>query len=253
MNQAATLEQTFGPLSDRERRIAAQAQGGAFQERVLSWMWATFGQEVAADRQERNHRFLEEALELVQAGGATREEVQLLVDYVYGRPVGEVAQEVGGVMITLAALCLAHKLDLHQCADIELARVWTLVDKIRAKHASKPKGSPLPGVGASQNLETHQKHCTSTSPYSPVLSCCGGGSYDAKPGFRVHIQKMVESCGTTYVICLDRPERPLDAKPWDEGRISPDRFENLEHANSEATEWADFLGASFTPYEDATA
>ena len=39
------------------------------------------------------HRFLEEALELVQACGATASEAHQLVDYVYGRPVGEPAQE----------------------------------------------------------------------------------------------------------------------------------------------------------------
>jgi hypothetical protein len=36
-------------------------------------MQACFGPEISADRVERNHRFLEEALELVQACGAARE------------------------------------------------------------------------------------------------------------------------------------------------------------------------------------
>ena len=107
-------------------------------------MMECFGPTIAADRHERNHRFLEEALELVQACGATQDEARQLVDYVYGRPVGDRAQEVGGVMITLAALCLAQAIDMRAAGEIELARIWTMVEQIRAKQASKPKHSPLP-------------------------------------------------------------------------------------------------------------
>lgn len=79
-----------------------------FQDRVQPWMLECFGAEIAADRKERNHRFLEESLELVQAHGCTQVEAHQRVDYVYGRDIGEKAQEVGGVMATLAALCLAQ-------------------------------------------------------------------------------------------------------------------------------------------------
>ena len=119
-----------------------------FQQRVQPWMMECFGPTISADRQERNHRFIEEALELAQACGATQSEAHQLVDYVYGRPVGEPAQEVGGVMVTLAALCLANGLDMHAAGEIELARIWTKVEQIRAKQAAKPKHSPLPGAPA---------------------------------------------------------------------------------------------------------
>lgn len=117
-----------------------------FQYRVQPWMMATFGTEIAADTAERNHRFLEESLELVRACGCTASEARQLVDYVFGRPVGEPAQEVGGVMVTLAALCLAQGLDMHAAGETELARIWTKVEAIRAKQASKPKHSPLPAA-----------------------------------------------------------------------------------------------------------
>ena len=107
-------------------------------------MMACFGPEIAADIQERNHRFLEEALELVQACGATASEAHQLVDYVYGRPVGDKHQEIGGVMVTLAALCLAQGQNMHAAGETELARIWTKVEQIRAKQAAKPKHSPLP-------------------------------------------------------------------------------------------------------------
>lgn len=115
-----------------------------FQQRVSAWMQACFGETISADRAERNHRFLEEALELVQACGCSQAEAHQLVDYVFGRPAGEAGQEVGGVMITLAALCAAHDLDLTTCAEEELSRIWTKIEQIRAKHAAKPASGPLP-------------------------------------------------------------------------------------------------------------
>lgn len=115
-----------------------------FQYRVKPWMAECFGPEISGDQQERNHRFLEEALELVQACGATASEAHQLVDYVYGRPVGDKIQEIGGVMVTLAALCLAHGLNMHLAGESELQRIWTKVDQIREKQAAKPKHSPLP-------------------------------------------------------------------------------------------------------------
>ncbi|MGG2044065.1 hypothetical protein [Burkholderia gladioli] len=117
-----------------------------FQARVQPWMLQCFGAAIAADRVERNHRFLEEALELVQSLGCTASEAHQLVDYTFGRPVGEPAQEVGGVMTTLAALCLANILDMHAAGEAELARISepAMVLKIRAKQAAKPKHSPLP-------------------------------------------------------------------------------------------------------------
>lgn len=115
-----------------------------FQQEVDRWLIACFGEEIARDTVERNHRFIEEALELVQAGGCTASEAHQLVDYVFNRPVGDMWQEVGGVMNTLAALCLAHDLDMVDCGNREIARCWTKVEKIRAKQAAKPKHSPLP-------------------------------------------------------------------------------------------------------------
>lgn len=123
------------------RTISAEP---TFQQRIQPWMLACFGAEIAADKAERNHRFIEEALELVQATGCSAGEAHQLVDYVYGRPVGEPVQEIGGVMVTLAALCLAHGMDMHGAAETELARIWTKVEQIRAKQAAKPKHSPLP-------------------------------------------------------------------------------------------------------------
>lgn len=127
-----------------QRRSALASPEQAFQARVDDWLIACFGEKIARDKIERNHRFLEESLELVQSNGCTASEAHQLVDYVFNRPVGELKQEVGGVMNTLAALCLANGISMDECGETELARVWTKVEKIRAKQAAKPKHSPLP-------------------------------------------------------------------------------------------------------------
>jgi hypothetical protein len=116
----------------------------SYQRRVKNWVLACFGEKIASDRLERADRFLEEALELLQSGGYPKDRVAALVDYVFSRPVGDPDQETGGVMVTLAAYCEAHEVDLHAAAERELARVWTKVDAIRAKQAAKPVGSALP-------------------------------------------------------------------------------------------------------------
>jgi hypothetical protein len=123
-----------------------RATAETFQARVHPWLQECFGPQIAADTVERNHRFLEESLELVQALGCTESEALQLVDYVFNRDRGTPSQEVGGVMVTLAALCLANGLDMHGSAESELARIWTKVETIRAKQAAKPPHSPLPAT-----------------------------------------------------------------------------------------------------------
>jgi len=118
-----------------------------FQDRVRAWAVHTFGIEILSNKRERGFRFCEESLELVQAVGITKEEVLQLVDYVYGRPIGTVKEEVGGVGTTLASLCVTHDIDMEGCFNHELDyKCWPKAEAIRAKHNSKVnKDSSLPG------------------------------------------------------------------------------------------------------------
>lgn len=137
----ARKRKTTSPKSTTK---AAVTEASGFQTRVQPWLIECFGEEIASNREERNHRFLEEALELVQACDTTADEAHALVDYVFGRPVGEPSQEVGGVMLTLAALCLANGFDMEASGATELDRVWNKIEQIRCKQAAKPEHSPLP-------------------------------------------------------------------------------------------------------------
>lgn len=117
-----------------------------FQWRVFQWMKECFARPDSLTKEQRAFRFIEEALELVQAAGTSREDVERLVAYTYGRPVGEVRQEIGGVMVTLAGLAQACSVNMEHAGDQELMRCIANTEKIRAKDLAKPQRSPLPGA-----------------------------------------------------------------------------------------------------------
>ena len=131
---------------------AAVALHTDYQTRAVNWVREAFGSQPVDCKQERAHRFLEEALEAVQAAGTTYPEALQLVDYVFSRPVGEVGQEVGGVLLTLAPFAAAYGVDMTAAGEAELARVNTpeIITKCRAKNASKPRNSPLPGTAPAE-------------------------------------------------------------------------------------------------------
>lgn len=110
-----------------------------YQAAVARWMIECFGEIIAMDPLERIMRFLEEALELAQAEGMTSEEAERVLAYVYGRDAGETPQEVGGVMVTLAAFCYRRGVDLQTEALREIDRIDSpeMRRKIFAKQAFK--------------------------------------------------------------------------------------------------------------------
>lgn len=123
---------------ERARRVA-EKELQTLQDRVLPWLNECFTQEIIDNVTERNDRFLEEALELVQSLGYSKDQAIAMVEYVFDREKGDPPQEVGGVMITLAALCIANNLDMHKNGETELTRIWKNVEKIRRKNAAKPR------------------------------------------------------------------------------------------------------------------
>lgn len=111
-----------------------------FQDRVRHWLKFAFEERfphIIDCKRERNHRFLEESLELVQACGLPEIEAIELVKYVYSRPVGEIFQEAGGVSTTFSALCHTHGINVNHAAETELERDYRVVDKIRTRQALK--------------------------------------------------------------------------------------------------------------------
>lgn len=118
-----------------------------FQKNIDGWMRQCFGPVISMDKVERGDRLAEEVFELLQSGGYNPLRLLPLISYTWGRPAGEPLQELGGVMVTLAAYATPHGLDLRQACNVEYERINTpeMIEKIRQKQlAKKDIHGPLP-------------------------------------------------------------------------------------------------------------
>lgn len=108
------------------------------QVQTLNWARETFGEAKATDPKVRALRFIEEAVELAQTQGLSKAEINKVVREVLVRPVGEPAQEIGGVMLSLMALASNLDLSVDGCEFEELHRVLhTDPDVFRGREADK--------------------------------------------------------------------------------------------------------------------
>lgn len=108
------------------------------QRAVAEWAKTCFGEAESTHLPQCGLRLLEEAVELFQACGGNPALAHKLVDYVFSRPVGEVAQELGGVSVTALVLAQAAGLSLEDEEAGEVARVLAKpVEHFKARNAAK--------------------------------------------------------------------------------------------------------------------
>lgn len=154
------------PIQQRVARWVTEVLGPEGEERGLSPL---------ENRAERCDRFVEEALELAQAIGASRERLHRIVDYVMGRPVGEVHQEVGGSMLTLYAVSESCGVDADAEAKREVQRVETPEIRAKVRRRQQEKRSALGDAdGQKRKVVASPEHTGLTSD----LACgCGPDRY----------------------------------------------------------------------------
>jgi NTP pyrophosphatase (non-canonical NTP hydrolase) len=160
-----TISNELKGIVDRVKTLGSNP----FQKRALSWAKRCFGIKLVTDIGERNQRFIEEALELVQACGLTRREALGAVNYVYGRPVGDKRQEVGGVYTTLAILCSAHNIDMVNEGERDLREIDNAetTKRIRMKREGKPDfGGEVAPLGKQQFIDSLEPGFRPTLTYS---------------------------------------------------------------------------------------
>jgi hypothetical protein len=118
-----------------------------YQERVAEAHHALFADD-PTDIEERRDRYAEESNEVLQAFGMSREDMHKLVDYTWGRPVGEHDKEIGAALVTLTSLCVVAGVDLMSCGEAELEKLQRpeTIARIRAKRSTRHGRGPLPGV-----------------------------------------------------------------------------------------------------------
>lgn len=161
------LDAAFDRIDEMQTR--SSGNDASYQSEAYRWCVRTFDEDYAADKSQRNARFLEEALELVQSLGMTRSDASRVLDFVFGRTAGEPAQELGGTMVTLAVLAEANGLDIPSAARTELDACWRRMDQIREKSKLKPKTGPP--IGLCGNKEDHQPHLVETGSLAPFWCC----------------------------------------------------------------------------------
>jgi hypothetical protein len=119
------------------RRASSSGETTVEPASVLAWAVRSFGP-IALNRDERAARMAEEAVEVAQVEGVPLDVMQRITARVYSRPVGELGQEVGGLMVGLYALAARAGVDI----DAEFKREFTRVlskpaDHWARKHAEK--------------------------------------------------------------------------------------------------------------------
>lgn len=120
------IEEGRDPESKRVARPRDQRQSI-----VADWCARAFGIEHATNKAQRAIRAREEAEELYQAAmheaGFPPDEARALAhrqtDHVHDRPAGTVAQELGGVGVTILALAQTFDLSADACEEAEIRRV----------------------------------------------------------------------------------------------------------------------------------
>jgi hypothetical protein len=111
----------------------------ARQRLIATWCRETFGVENATNPVERGLRVLEEAAELAQALGVPEHTAGRLLVHVYQRPVGDVGQEVAGVLVTTLAAATAVTVDAEEVLCREVVRIHgpELRERLKQKNLTK--------------------------------------------------------------------------------------------------------------------
>ena len=87
---------------------------------------------------ERATRLLEEAIEVFQAVGGSRDVAAKTVDMVMNKKAGELSQEIAGVGVCLLALCALKEVRLDEVVNAEIARIKGLdAEYLKARHNLK--------------------------------------------------------------------------------------------------------------------
>lgn len=127
-------------LQRRMSEMASERQAlGGLQEWVAGWLKLTLGVESLDNLRERAFRFIEEAMELAQACGVTRDEAQKLHSAVYEQRSGQFRKELGDAHLTLLALADTLRIDLLDCTKQRLEQLSDLkeIERVRAHHLDK--------------------------------------------------------------------------------------------------------------------
>lgn len=106
-----------------------------FSRDAMAWRTETLGRPMS---EVASLRVAEEFCEAVQSLGVTLADFIALAANVWIKPRGDLKQEIGGVMMTLAVLCEVQGISLSEAASTELQRAIGKSSEIQEKERKKP-------------------------------------------------------------------------------------------------------------------
>jgi hypothetical protein len=90
---------------------------------AFAWGIRCFGSKHMSNKYIRALRTAEEVIELCQACEVDGMQLHRLIDYVYAKEPGKIAQEIGGVLVTSAVFCSTMGLEPDFVLATEVRRV----------------------------------------------------------------------------------------------------------------------------------
>lgn len=143
-DQVSDAIAAFGQSIRDEERVLSRDGFTTTSDAALDAAYLLSTAESSADREGGSAQQTGEILMMYVTGGDSLEDTIAYLNEDLALPAVP-----NGVLVCLAALCTAASLKMDDAGEAELTRIWTKVEKIRAKHAAKPQFSPLPGLAAS--------------------------------------------------------------------------------------------------------
>lgn len=152
----------------------------ALQTIVHDWGVRAFGREHMANLPIRGLRCAEEAIELAQVLCIPKEQLHQLIDAVYSKPKGKLDQEIGGVLVTITAICVELGSTTDEYLLKETLRVLQYpVEYYKARNKAKIDAGftadsaprPVNNMWFCETCNATQPHryCFETDPYNRYI------------------------------------------------------------------------------------
>jgi hypothetical protein len=134
-DRLAVTEMEFTRL--RDITTAKPSYVETYTHEMGHWCRDTFGDLIYSNKVERAARLIEEAVEVGQTLGIEPPMVHAIVNAVYAKPKGALAQELGGVIVAWAILLSALNLSAAKIMADAQSDCWDRQEQIRKKGAQK--------------------------------------------------------------------------------------------------------------------
>lgn len=151
VNFSKDWREAWPALGRIDQRLKNASARNTRQTDILQWANDTFGVATADNTGERIRRFAEEFVELAQTVGLDKQALLDIIEHVYAKPAGNLAQEIGQVGVSL--LGLAEHLGIN--ADEEERAEFERITSLPPEHwQARQNAKADKGLGLVSTAET---------------------------------------------------------------------------------------------------